>query len=262
MKKASTFFKKLFWGFLALTVLLWGCAFARQAWNDERLRSPDAPASTPLEDLNTQTEETTDETTPITDSGELPNALNIELPFYSQAPTGNWDYPWQDACEEASVALIANVYLDKNWSREEFNEQLLALVDWQGQNGIDYHDTTLAETAEIMTANYGLEGVIHDNPSFEDIQEILNEGHLIIAGFAGKMLGNPNFTNGGPVYHMLVIKGYDNAKSQIVTHDVGTRNGADYVYSWSVIDAALHDWNPDNILDGTPRILEVLPPTL
>jgi hypothetical protein len=110
-----------------------------------------------------------------------------------------------------------------------------------------------------MQSNFGYESIIHDSPSFEDIQNILDQGHLIIAPFAGKLLKNPNFKNGGPVYHMLVIKGYDADKMQIVTHDVGTRNGANYVYSWDIIQNALHDWHDDDILLGTPRIIEVLP---
>jgi len=118
--------------------------------------------------------------------------------------------------------------------------------------------TTIAQTAEMMKTNYGLETVIHDNPTFEDFQEILAAGHLIIAPFAGQHLGNPNYKNGGPVYHMMVVKGYDADKMQIVTDDVGTRNGADYVYSWETINFALHDWNDNDILLGEPRIIEVL----
>ena len=58
---------------------------------------------------------------------------------------------------------------------------------------------------------------------------------------------------------MLVIKGYNAETMQIVTHDVGTRNGEDYVYDWSVIENALHDWHDDDILLGDKKIIEVLP---
>jgi hypothetical protein len=244
-----------------LTGLAFGSFLSYDQWQSTKLGGPDAPDSTPIADVVDATEPKADPapTTPVTDSGALPEQLNIEVPFYTQAPTGNWDYPWQDACEEASVALIANVYLNKNWTRDEFNAELLALVDWQGKNDMDYHDTTVAETAEFMKVNYGLESIVHENPTFENIQKILADGHLIIGGFAGKQLYNPNFTNGGPIYHMLVIKGYDSAKQQIVTNDVGTRNGADYVYSWTVMENALHDWNPTDINAGAKLILEVLP---
>lgn len=254
MNRSSIPYKNVFWAVLILTLVGFGTVLAHDTWRARNLEGPDAPASTSLQTVQEDT------STPVAvDSGTLPDQLNIAVPFYSQAPTGNWDYPWQDACEEASVALVANVYLEKNWTRDEFNQQLLALVDWQGKNGMDYHDTTIAETATFMKSNYGLESVVHENPSFEDIQKILNEGHLIIAAFDGKLLYNPNFTNGGPVYHMLVIKGYDATKNQIVTNDVGTRNGADYVYTWTVIENAMHDWNAKDILQGAKLILEVIP---
>jgi len=191
---------------------------------------------------------------------ETPESMNIEIPFFTQAPHSNWDYPWQEACEEASVLLVANDYQDLQLDADGFNEGLLALVDWEMDTYGAYEHTTVQQTLEMMNENYGLEGVIHDNPSFESIQDIISNGNLIIAPFAGKYLGNPNFRNGGPTYHMLVIKGYDAEKMQVVTHDVGTRNGEDYVYSWETINLALHDWHDDDILEGTPRFIEVIRP--
>lgn len=218
------------------------------------LEGPDAPEGTSWVDI----EETVDES--LDESSDGPAQLNIDIPFYTQAPHGNWDYPWQEACEEASILLVANAFNKMSLDTEEFNRELLELVDWQMEAFGAYEHTTVAQTVEMMEANYGLETVVHDNPSFEDIQEILQKGNLIVAPFAGKLLDNPNFRNGGPPYHMLVIKGYDAEKNQIVTHDVGTRNGADYVYDWSTIEAALHDWHDEDILKGTPRIIEVIHP--
>src|SRR3989344_4828168 len=39
--------------------------------------------------------------------------VNLKVPFTSQAPTGNWDLPYQEACEEAS-ALMAIRYVFAN----------------------------------------------------------------------------------------------------------------------------------------------------
>lgn len=230
-------------------VLILGSAyFGRTYFRNQALKGEEAPESESLEEVTEEVEERT--------------ALNIEMPFYSQAPFGNWDYPWQEACEEASVLLVANVYLGMNLDRENFNNELLSLVDWEISTFGAYEHTSAEQTLEMMELNYGLTGLIHENPTFEDIQSILNEGHFIIAPFAGKLLGNPNYQNGGPIYHMLVIKGYDAEKMQIVTHDVGTRNGADYVYSWEVIETALHDWHDTDILLGEKLIIEVFPASL
>ena len=83
--------------------------------------------------------------------------------------------------------------------------------------------------------------------------------------FEGKVIGNPNYKNGGPVYHAMVIKGYEDKTAdpgsvqKIITHDVGTRKGEDYVYKWSTLQNALHDWN-EPMKNGAKRMLEVLPP--
>jgi hypothetical protein len=57
----------------------------------------------------------------------------------------------------------------------------------------------------------------------------------------GKKLDNPNFKNGGPVYHMLVIKGFTGDK--FITNDPGTRLGADFIYTQSNLMYSLADWD-------------------
>lgn len=216
------------------------------------MKSAEAPAEISLKELQTKTG--------VVNTVEIAPTLNIEMPFYTQAPYSNWDYPWQEACEEASVLLVANLYNSLNLTKDSFNNGLLELVEWENSYFGDYKHTTVAQTAEMLKIRSNLDGKIHENPTFEDVQEILSNGNLIIAPFAGKLLPNPNFKNGGPNYHMLVIKGYDAEKSQIVTHDVGTRNGANYVYDWSVINAALHDWHDTDMTLGSKLIIEVINP--
>lgn len=239
------------------------------------LQGPNAPEETSLEEIsqpensttynsdnaqeNTESGPTLPDTIETDPNNPYPLTLNIEMPFYTQAPHSNWDYPWQEACEEASVILVANLYKEMNLGLEEYNSELLELVNWEMEYFGAYEHTTVKQTAEMLLSQYELESTIHEDPTFEDIQAILNKGHLIIAPFAGKYLGNPNFRNGGPIYHMLVIKGYDASKMQIVTNDVGTRNGENYVYDWNVIENALHDWHDDDILLGDKLIIEVLP---
>lgn len=261
--------KKIFISVIVL-ILITGVSYqAYRSWQSAQLQGPEAPETTSIEDIPVP--ETIEEGNP----GELPdeepgvpttapvepeNSFNIEMPFFTQAPHANWDYPWQEACEEASVLLVANLYNDLQLDTDSFNEGLLDLVDYEMEAFGAYEHTTVAQTAEMLTDNFGLDYWIHYDPTLEDIQQIINKGNLIIAPFAGKLLYNPNFKNGGPLYHMSVIKGYDADKMQIVTHDVGTRNGENYVYSWEVIQNALHDWHDDDILLGAPLILEVVRP--
>lgn len=220
------------------------------------VRSTDVETQT-MDDLEVEaTAEAEEAPVPV----NIPAELNLEVPFYTQAPHGNWDYPWQEACEEASVLLVANVYYDHDWNVDEFNEEILAMVDWQMEEFGDYIHTDMEQTAQILEEYLGLDTVLHYDPTFEDVQEVLARGHLIVMPFAGRELGNPFFTAPGPIYHVVVVKGYKEGE-KLITHDVGTRRGADYVYTWDVAQPALHDY-AEPIDAGEAVFIEVLPPDL
>jgi len=189
----------------------------------------------------------------------LPEELNLKMTFYAQAPFGNWDYPWQETCEEASVLLIANEYLKKSWTADQFNDELLKLVEWEKTTFGDYKHTSVIQTVKILNEYLELKTLVYDNPTFEDVQKVLARGHFIVMTFAGKKLGNPFYKNGGPNYHAMVIKGYKKGE-KIITSDVGTRNGENYVYSWKTINNAMHDY-AEPIEDGAKRMIEVIPPS-
>jgi len=86
-----------------------------------------------------------------------------------------------------------------------------------------------------------------------NIKKEIAAGHPVIVPAAGKVLPNPNFTNGGPNYHMLLIIGYD--QTDFITNDPGTRNGKNFRYTYDGLINAIHDWNPNNILDGRKAVL-------
>lgn len=188
----------------------------------------------------------------------LPSELNLKLTFYSQAPFGDWDYPWQEACEEASMLLVANTYFNRDWSREEFRDEILKLVDWETRTFGDYKHTDVLQNTRILSELFGLKSVVMEDPTYGDVQRSLAKGHFLIAFFAGKRLGNPFYKNGGPNYHVMVIKGYKEGE-KIITADVGTRHGEDYVYTWDVVQNALHDY-AEPIESGAKRMIEVIPP--
>ncbi|MBP6085595.1 C39 family peptidase [Candidatus Gracilibacteria bacterium] len=205
---------------------------------------------------------TTVVTAPVVTSASaepLPQAFQLKVPFYAQAPFGNWDLPWQEACEEASVLLAANVYFGHNWTREQFNQQILDLVEWQKATFGGYEHTDMEQTSKILNDYLGLDSKIIDNPTFDQVKATLARGHLVVMPFAGKQLGNPYYSNGGPVYHVILIKGYTK-DNQLITHDVGTRRGENYLFPWSVIEAANHDY-AQPIESGVPRMIEIIPPS-
>ena len=199
---------------------------------------------------------------------ELPTAFNLDIQFHPQAPTGNWDMPYQEACEEASLILAHNYMTDKKMSTEEFNQAIIDMVNWQVEKYGKHKDLTIKEVAEIAEEYLGYQDIeIIENPTIEQIRTHLAAGHPIVAPSAGRELGNPFFTGEGPIYHMLVIRGYEGADAtnpkdrKFITNDVGTRRGENFTYDEETLLNALHDWvdgskaNPELIKNGQRKIL-------
>ncbi|MBT6254505.1 hypothetical protein HOI83_04745 [Candidatus Uhrbacteria bacterium] len=186
-------------------------------------------------------------------------SINLAIPFTSQAPHSNWDLPYQEACEEASV-LMAVSFFDKELvnlsSADEADEAILSVVAFETDKYDLFLDTTAAETkrfAEAMYPGYGFD--LLSNPSVDDIKTALSNGSPVIVPAAGRELGNPNFTGAGPLYHMLVLRGYTD--STFVTNDPGTRNGNGYVYKQKTIMDAMGDWNAGDPANGAKVVIVV-----
>ena len=187
---------------------------------------------------------------------EIPPAVNLSAPFYPQAPDADWSLPWQEACEEASVILTYHGITGKPITRDRFREEILNIVDWEKERFGYYEHTTVDQTAEILRDYYKYSDFeIVENPSVDDLKGHLAQGHLIIAPFAGRQLGNPFYRGSGPYYHMLVIKGYDD--DQFITDDVGTRRGENFVYPYKRLMNALHDWHETDMNLGEKKVIVV-----
>jgi len=187
----------------------------------------------------------------------LPESINLDIPFYTQAPEGDRSLPWKEACEESSIILAAYFMNNESLWLTEFKQEVYNLVDLQNEMFGKYIDTSVAETKELFDAYYGIwRTQIIDNPTIEEMKYHLAQWHPIVAPFAWKLLGNSNFTNGWPRYHMLVIKGYDD--EYFYTNDVWTKRGKDFPYTYDVIMNSLHDLVPVwawDITNGAKRIL-------
>jgi len=110
---------------------------------------------------------------------------------------------------------------------------------------------TLSDEFITLPGGYTLQ--IVQNPSVEDIKQFIAAGHPVFAVADGKALENPHFTNGGPVYHTFIIKGY--TEDDFITNDPGTRNGEDFLYEQNHLLTTLHDWNGGDVPNGIPSIL-------
>lgn len=230
-------------------LLLAGIMAYRVFYLDKKTATVDTPVSAdtykyPLGDVPT-------ENPPVV---ALPEQALLNVPFTSQAPLANWDATHEETCEEASLLMVKHYIKGTTFgSTNQADSELLDLVAWEEANGYKI-DVTTTELSQIAKSKYGLStGRVKKNATIDDIKREIANGHPVIVGAAGKVLPNPNFRNGGPNYHMLVVKGYD--KDGFITNDPGTRLGNNFRYTFDAFYNAIHDWDPNNILNGGKNYL-------
>lgn len=193
---------------------------------------------------------------PILPKATLPDEAMLDVPFMVQAPFANWDALHQETCEEASLMMVRYFRQKEAFgSLQEIDDELKALVAWETGRGFEY-DVSLKELSRIARDYYAMtSGRIIVNPTVYDIQSEIAAGRPVIVPAAGRLLDNPNFTGGGPPYHMFVITGYD--RNGFITNDPGTRRGENFRYTYQNLMAAVHDWTGDKatITTGQKAVL-------
>ncbi|HLC43917.1 MAG TPA: C39 family peptidase [Patescibacteria group bacterium] len=182
----------------------------------------------------------------------LPKNVNLTVPFTSQAPFAVWDPLHEDACEEASLLMIKHfkngtLIIDK----QTVDNEIIDLINWEKETGYGV-SITLEDLSVIARIKFNLTSSVK-TASIATIKSELVAGHPVIVGAAGKILPNPNFRNGGPNYHMLVIKGYTTTK--FITNDPGTIKGEGFEYTFDALYNSIHNWDQNNILNGVKDYL-------
>jgi hypothetical protein len=209
---------------------------------------------------STNNQDTTNTQPPPVQTPKSAKSLNLPVPFTSQAPSGNWDEIHNQNCEEAA-ALMANAYLtgstntvlDKTLVEKELDE----LNKWENENFGYFLDTTAEETAQMITGYYGLKATVQNDYTFEDIKDQLNLHNVVILPVNGQLINNPNYKQPGPIYHMLVIRGFNS--QGLITNDPGTRNGQNYSYSFQTLYDAAADWDHSaNTIDQNKKVMIIV----
>lgn len=204
-----------------------------------------APAPTPAKPVSK------DLPPPPPAAAELPATMNLRVVFVPQAPFKVWDATHEDTCEEATVVMLQS-YLDgeTKLSLQEMEDRMLAMVEWQEKEPGFGLSITAEQVTDMMRRLLGI-GTARVLPlaTADDLRRQIAAGRPVILPTSGRTLNNPNFKNGGPLYHMLVVKGYT-ADGRFVTNDPGTRLGENYVYDEATLMAAAHDWNGGDVLNG------------
>ncbi len=193
----------------------------------------------------------------------IPAKAMLKVPFAPQAPFSNWDLPYKEACEEASVIMVNRFYRGQaSIEQEDVKDAIDAMVAWALEPMQGKIDTDVATTARYFTEYLEYKSsrlAIINAPTIEDIKAVIAAGYPVIVPAAGRDLGNVNFRDPGPLYHMLVIVGYD--ENDFITNDPGTRNGEGYRYKQQVLYDAIHDLTPvlENIREGRKVMMVVKP---
>lgn len=176
----------------------------------------------------------------------LPTKLLISsVPFTSQAPLGEWTDPRQQGgCEEASV-LIAGSWATQTpiGDSNQALQKILELSRLSEEMFGSFHDSSARDTLKLYQKYWQVQtGSVAYDIELTDIKKALADGQIVMVPADGRLLNNPNFTNGGPDRHMLVIIGYDDKTKMFTTSEPGTRKGANYRYSYEVMLNAINDY--------------------
>ncbi len=192
-------------------------------------------------------------------SADIVYTKNISIPFTSQAPYGNWNEPWHNACEETSIAMVDAYYRDvRSFSKAAAKQQILDIFHIKQT----YIGKSLDESANTITTliNQFLswEAVVIDNPTLKQIHDELDAGRPIIIPVMADLLKNPHFRGTFP-YHVLVISGYDESTEEFITQEPGTRYGENYRYSYQTLLDANRDFDTVDITRAPKRMIFTSP---
>ena len=216
------------------------------------------------ENKTTEIEEKSEENIPTSSeivkniNPALPKSFQNKAPFVSQAPFEIWDDLHEEACEEASLVIV-NGFLNNidEISKEETEKEIQSMINWQINKYGKHKDLNVNEIKDLFFNFYNRNLEISYNINESFFKKILSSGNLIIIPVAGREIKNPYFKAPGPLYHVLVIIGYDDNQKEFITNDPGTRRGKEFRYPYTTIINSIHDFpgKKEEILNGKPAVL-------
>ena len=181
----------------------------------------------------------------------LPPAANIDVPYTSQAPTGNWSEPWKNACEETSIYMVSSFYADDTIKRDEAIKHIREIIAAKNKEFNVSADESLEKISELIKLlGFPWSTEIVVNPTIPQIKEQLASNQPIIAPVFAPAL---RYKAGGPDYHVMVITGYDDKTSEFIVNDPALGKGVRFKYE--LFMKAIHDLNGRNYKAGQKALL-------
>lgn len=185
-----------------------------------------------------------------------PNA-NIEVPFTSQAPAGNWSEPWQNACEETSIYMVSSFYGNDPIKRDQVIVQIREIFRVKKAEMQVSKDESLDTITQLITAlDLPWTARIVYDPTEDDLKNELKDGRPVIVPVYAPALGNLYYQKGTqPDYHVLVLTGYDDKDGVFIVNDPGTKQGEGLRFPYKTFMAAIHDLNQKDYQAGKKAVL-------
>lgn len=186
------------------------------------------------------------QTSPNPREQQIKQEINLKVPFTIQSPDQKWDEVYKEGCEEASILMVYSFLNNKSITVSSAMKDIGDMINLQNEIFGAQYNLSASTTAYIASKFYGLQSEIIILKSIEDIKRIISNGNPLIIPALGRELKNPNFKSPGPIYHMLVVKGYTKS-GEIITNDPGTRKGKDYLYDPQILFNAIADWDANKM---------------
>ena len=182
----------------------------------------------------------------------------LQVPFTSQAPNGNWDR--NEDCEETSIAMAAafiNGQSEDRMPAVDAQNAINQLKNWENIN-TGYNANTGAEaTTKLAQGAFKIKVKQISDFTEQDLKNALSTHDVILLPLNAKMLSPGKYGDVGPLYHMIVLRGYKG--DTFIVNDPGTDSGDGNVYTFETLKKAAADWNQNTkSIDPNRKIALVL----
>jgi hypothetical protein len=171
-----------------------------------------------------------------------PQVVILQVPFTPQAPTNNWNR--NEDCEETSITMaqaFLNGNMDDRLPAGIAQASINSLKKWE-QSNLGYNANTGADaTTKMAEGVFSMKIKQISNYTEQDLKDELIKHHPILLPINARLLGNPKYQNSGPLYHMIVVRGFKG--DTFIVNDPGTDSGDGNEYPFSTLKKAAADWN-------------------
>lgn len=215
-------------------------SYGKKSWLEASVASQSVNSTVPFQSFSNVNDTSFD---PLADiiGRSIPESTKIDVPFTPQAPHQNWNPPYNEACEEASLIMVEYYLRGQTLTSQAADQAILYLVNKETEKGWGI-DISSLQTGMLGHGLFNRNYRVYTGPTVtkENIKLLLSSGYPVIVPVAGRELNNPNFRGDGPPYHMIVLTGYD--QDNFYSHDPGTQFGKHYPYPQDTLYNAIHEW--------------------